>query len=70
MTEEMSAGSEEVAASVVGIAHIAKSSSDGTSNIHKLTHEQLKIAQEIADSADALSGLTDEMRKSIEQIKV
>jgi methyl-accepting chemotaxis protein len=70
VTEEMSAGSEEVAASVVDIAHIAKSSSDGTTNIHKLTHEQLKIAQEIADSADALSGLTDEMRKSIEQIKV
>ncbi|MDR6882101.1 methyl-accepting chemotaxis protein [Bacillus sp. 3255] len=70
VTEQMSAGSEEVAASVVDIAHIAKSSSDGTSNIHKLTHEQLRIAQEIADSADALSGLTDVMRKSIEQIKV
>lgn len=70
VTEQMSAGSEEVAASVVDIAHIAKSSSDGTSNIHQLTYEQLKIAQEIADSADALSGLTDEMRKSIEQIKV
>lgn len=70
VTEQMSAGSEEVAASVVEIAHIAKSSSDGTSSIHKLTHEQLKIAREIADSADAFSGLTDEMRKSIEQIKV
>lgn len=70
VTEQMSAGSEEVAASVVDIAHIAKSSSDGTANIHKLTHEQLRIAQEIADSADALSGLTDVMRRSIEQIKV
>ncbi|UKS28860.1 methyl-accepting chemotaxis protein [Paenibacillus sp. HWE-109] len=70
VTEQMSAGAEEVTASVVDIAHIAKVSSDGTSNIHKLTHDQLRIAKEIADSADALSGLTDEMRKSIEQINV
>ncbi|MEC0232168.1 methyl-accepting chemotaxis protein [Paenibacillus alba] len=70
VTEQMSAGAEEVTASVIDIAHIAKTSSDGTSNIHKLTHDQLVIAKEIADSADALSGLTDEMRKSIEQINV
>ncbi|NEW05014.1 methyl-accepting chemotaxis protein [Paenibacillus sp. SYP-B3998] len=69
-TEEMSAGAEEVTASVIGIAHIAKTSSVGTQNIHELTHKQLKVAQDIADSATTLSGLTDEMRKSIQQINV
>lgn len=52
------------------VANIAKASSDGTLNIHKLTQDQLKIAQEIADSATALSGLTDEMRVSIQRINV
>ncbi len=69
-TEQMSAGAEEVTASVIDIANIAKASSDGTVNIHKLTQDQLKIAQEIADSATALSGLTDEMRLSIQRINV
>lgn len=69
-TEQMSAGAEEVTASVIDIANIAKASSDGTLNIHKLTQDQLKIAQEIADSATALSGLTDEMRVSIQRINV
>ncbi|WP_171692172.1 methyl-accepting chemotaxis protein [Paenibacillus germinis] len=69
-TEQMSAGAEEVTASVIDIANIAKSSSDGTLNIHKLTQDQLKIAQHIADSATALSGLTDEMRLSIQRINV
>ncbi|UQZ84673.1 Methyl-accepting chemotaxis protein McpB [Paenibacillus konkukensis] len=69
-TEQMYAGSEEVAASVVGIADIAKASSDQTREIRALTDTQLDVVKQIADSAAALSGMTHDMREAVKQIKV
>ncbi|WP_028552754.1 methyl-accepting chemotaxis protein [Paenibacillus sp. UNC451MF] len=69
-TEQISAGSEEVAASVIGIADIAKASSDQTRQIRELTDIQLDVVKQMADSAIALNEITQDMREAIKQIKV
>lgn len=69
-TEQISAGSEEVAASVIGIADIAKASSDQTKHIRELTDIQLDVVKQMADSAIALNLMTQDMREAIKQIKV
>ncbi|TBL68552.1 methyl-accepting chemotaxis protein [Paenibacillus thalictri] len=69
-SEQISAGTEEVAASVGEIAHIAKSSSEQTEQIRELTDAQLHSVQHMADSAAQLSGMTHDMREAIKQIKV
>ncbi|MFE5322359.1 methyl-accepting chemotaxis protein [Paenibacillus sp. NPDC056579] len=69
-TEQMSAGSEEVATSVIGIADIAKDSSEQTKQILELTDIQLNAVRTIAASAETLSGMTHDMREAVKQVKV
>jgi methyl-accepting chemotaxis protein len=68
--EEMSASSQEVAATVSNIADIAKISSIRTQDVNELTQQQLTAAQHIADSSAALSGLANDMKKTLQQLKL
>lgn len=69
-TEQMTAGSEEVSATVIEISDIAKATSDQTLHIGELTDKQLDIVRYFADSAAQLSGMTHQLRESVQQIKV
>jgi methyl-accepting chemotaxis protein len=68
--EQMSAGSEEVAVSVNGIAFIAKEVSEQTHQINELTNQQLDKMQHVADASSTLSSMTHEMRMAVQQVKV
>jgi methyl-accepting chemotaxis protein len=69
-TEQITAGSEEVSASVVEIADIAKASSEQTLQIRELADQQLENVRHVADAAAGLSGMTHHLREAVKQIKV
>lgn len=69
-TEQMSAGSEEVTASVVEIANIAIASSEQTLQIQDQTDKQLNIVRHVADSAAELSEMTHRLRESAKEFKI
>ncbi|MCD1258369.1 HAMP domain-containing protein [Paenibacillus athensensis] len=69
-TEQMSAGSQEVSASVLEIAGIAKVSSDQTQHIRSLSEQQLGSVRQIASAAAELSAMTLRLREAVERVKV
>jgi len=69
-TEQMSAGSQEVSASVIEIADIAKGSSEQTQHIRSLTEQQLGSVRQIASAAADLSAMTLRLREAVERVKV
>ncbi|GAB6991104.1 methyl-accepting chemotaxis protein [Paenibacillus pini] len=69
-TEQMTANSEEVSATVIDIANIAKTTSDQTLQIDELTDQQLQIVRYLAESAVTLRDMTHHLRESVQQIKV
>jgi len=69
-TEQMTARSEEVSATVVEMAGIASSTSEQISHIGHLTGKQLDIVRYFADSAGELSEMTHRLRESIKQIRI
>ncbi|WP_135555405.1 methyl-accepting chemotaxis protein [Paenibacillus cymbidii] len=68
--EQMSAGSEEVAAAVANIADIAQSASEQIFRIYEMTQQQSEAARHIAESAAQVSVASQEMRRSVERLKV
>ncbi|WP_136605144.1 methyl-accepting chemotaxis protein [Paenibacillus dokdonensis] len=69
-TEQMTARSEEVSATVIEMAGIANSTSEQISHIGHLTGKQLDIVRYFADSAGELSEMTHRLRESIKQIRI
>jgi len=69
-TEQLTAGSEEVAATVSSIAHIARDVSDQTEQIQMLTAQQLDMMKQVHEASVVLSSNTKDMRQAIAQVNV
>ncbi|MGG1637732.1 methyl-accepting chemotaxis protein [Paenibacillus sp. FSL K6-3182] len=69
-TEQLTAGSEEVAATVSSIAHIARDVSDQTEQIQMLTAQQLDMMKQVHEVSVVLSSNTMDMRQAIAQVNV
>ncbi len=69
-TEQLTAGSEEVAATVSSIAHIASGVSEMTEQIQALTARQLDMMKQVRDASAVLSANTKDMRQAISQVNV
>lgn len=69
-SEQMSAGSEEVSASADTISDIAQASATKMKEVYQLTGIQLLNAQQIAELAETLHGLTANLRDALHQLKI
>lgn len=69
ITEQMSASSAEVAASVQEMAIIAKAALDSFQSVTAATEEQLASMEEITSSATALSGMAADMQQQVERFR-
>lgn len=70
VAEQMSAGSEEITASVSESANIAKQSSHAARIVAESTTQQLAALQEVAASATDLSQMSQKLQAAISQFKV
>ncbi|OKP77845.1 chemotaxis protein [Paenibacillus sp. P3E] len=70
ITEQMSAGAEEVAASVQEISNIARSTSDAFQNVTAATEQQLASMDEISASSTELSKMAADLQQKIEHFKL
>lgn len=70
VTEQMSASSEQVLATVESSAAIAGGSKDMAQSVAAATEEQLASVQEVAGSAAYLSKLAQDLQTSIERFKI
>jgi methyl-accepting chemotaxis protein len=70
ITEQMSAGAEEVAASVQEISNIARSTSDAFQNVTAATEQQLASMEEISSSSTELSKMAADLQHKIERFKL
>lgn len=68
--EQMSASSEEVAATVTTMGVIADQTSSLAQTVAATTEQQLASIQEITSSANALSGISEELHRLVVQYKV
>ncbi|MFE5322725.1 methyl-accepting chemotaxis protein [Paenibacillus sp. NPDC056579] len=68
--EEMSASSEEVAATVTTMGVIAEQTSSLAQTVAATTEQQLASIQEITSSANALSGISEDLHRLVVQYKV
>ncbi|MGO4371326.1 methyl-accepting chemotaxis protein [Paenibacillus sp. MCAF20] len=68
--EQMSAGSEEVAATVSTMASVAGGVSEQTKQIQELTELQLEMIKKVYDDSIELKSNTSRMREAISQVKV
>ncbi|MGO4549345.1 methyl-accepting chemotaxis protein [Paenibacillus sp. 2TAB23] len=69
-TEQLTAGSEEVAATVSSIAHIASGVSDQTEQIQTLTAKQLEMMKQVQEASALLSENTRDMREAVAKVNV
>jgi methyl-accepting chemotaxis protein len=70
IAEQMSAGSEEITASVTESANIAKQSSNAAHIVAESTTQQLAALQEVAASANDLSQMSQKLQAAISKFKV
>ncbi len=69
-SEQLSSGSELVAASLTVLEGIADSSSADSAHIAASSEEQLAAMQEVASFAAMLYGLADELKQSVDRFRV
>lgn len=69
-SEEISASTQEVYATVSGIINISEQTSMHSQNVAASAEEQLASMEEIATSASALSNLADDLKVLIGKFKV
>ncbi|GAA3399603.1 methyl-accepting chemotaxis protein [Paenibacillus hodogayensis] len=69
-TEQLSAGSEQVAATVGSIADIASRVSEQSRQIRTLSGSQLELMKQVSHASAVMSDRTQEMRKAIKQVNV
>lgn len=70
ITEQMSAGAQEVAASVQEISGISRSTSDALQGITAATEQQLASMEEISASSSELSKMAGDLQHKIERFKL
>lgn len=70
ITEQMSAGAEEVAASVHEISNISRSTSDAFQDVTAATQQQLASMEEISASSNELSRMAGNLQQKIERFKL
>lgn len=70
VTQQMSAGAEEVAASVQEMSHIATQSASGFQSVSAASEEQLASMEEITSSAATLAKMAEQMRDIVEKFKL
>lgn len=68
--EQMSASSEEVAATVISMGQISEQTSSQAQTVAATTEEQLASIQEITSSANALSGISEELHQLVVKFRV
>ncbi|MNI82860.1 hypothetical protein D3C73_1396150 [compost metagenome] len=68
--EQLTAGSEEVAATVGSMADIAGGVSEQTRQIRELTDQQLVKIKEVYEASMVISANTSDMRNAIRQVIV
>ncbi|WP_042203148.1 methyl-accepting chemotaxis protein [Paenibacillus camerounensis] len=68
--QQLSAGSEEVAAAVGSMAMIAGGVSEQTRQIRELTDQQLEKIREVYEASMVISTNTSDMREAIRQVRV
>jgi len=64
-SEQMSAGSQQVSASVDEMHHIAKRASEDSQTVVEAAAEQLQAIQDIAASAERLNAVAEELRHGV-----
>jgi len=64
-SEQMSAGSQQVSASVDEMHHIAKHASEDARTVVEATAEQLEAIHEIANSVERLNAVADELQHGV-----
>ncbi|GGF63544.1 methyl-accepting chemotaxis protein [Paenibacillus albidus] len=70
ITQQMSAGAEEVTASVLEISNISRSTSDAFQNVTAATEQQLASMEEISTSTTELSKMAMDLQHKIERFKL
>ena len=70
ITEQMSAGAQEVAASVHEISGISRSTSDALQSVTAATEQQLASMEEISASSTELSKMAGTLQNKIERFKL
>ena len=70
MTEEMSAGSEEVLASVNEIAHIAEKNAEHATKLVKFTDQQLLDMGTLLNNAEQLNQMAQTLNQMISRYKI
>lgn len=68
--EQMSASSEEVAATITAMGQIAEQTSGLAQSVAATTEQQLASIQEITSSANALSGISEDMHRLVVKFQV
>ncbi|WP_028551092.1 methyl-accepting chemotaxis protein [Paenibacillus sp. UNC451MF] len=69
-SEQMAAATEEITASILSTANIARSASENTQSVAKASEEQLASTEEIFHSASHLSKLADDLQQNIRSFKL
>ncbi|WP_282937126.1 methyl-accepting chemotaxis protein [Paenibacillus sp. RC67] len=69
-SEQMAAATEEITASILSTANIARSASENTQSAAKASEEQLASTEEIFHSASHLSKLADDLQQNIRSFKL
>lgn len=70
VSEQMSASTEEVTASVESMNHVAKQSADNTNQIVKSAEDQLAIMNDIQESASSLFKTAENLEQLMKQFKI
>jgi methyl-accepting chemotaxis protein len=68
--QQISAGSEEVTATVADIAHIARGSNEQAIHIREQTENQEQIAGRVADAAGELNAAVRQLRDAVRDIRI
>jgi methyl-accepting chemotaxis protein len=68
--QQISAGSEEVTATVADIAHIARGSNEQALQIREQTENQEQIAGRVADAAGELNAAVRQLRDAVRNIRI
>lgn len=69
ISEQMSAGAQEISASTLELNSIANGSANSIQNIAAVSEEQLAAMEEVANSANLLSDMADDLNNLIEKFK-
>ncbi len=70
VSQQMSAGAEEVSASVIELSKISKDSNENTMTIAERTTKQVEAIENVTESSEKLSSLAHDLRTEVARFKV